>query len=200
MVRPHGDTLRNKAVESSSFNNVRGTGKRDAAKTAPELIGTAPKSVATSRVIPPSSYTISVYPVAHVEVLRVSCSSFQSSVCPSTVVHLQPTTVDTHHVSSCPRAKKISAPYFGSNALWLSSNPRGSVLELVEPLSEHLDESGAVRISCCDKKYLADQMLETRVTNTEKPTAKSAMDEKAARDLMEKLANWKKKQQECKPH
>ena len=96
----------------------------------------------------------------------------------------QPITVDTHHFSNCARAKKMSAPFFGCNALWLNSNPRASVLEIVIPFRDHLDESGAVRSSCSD-----NNAAQIRPWKRSSPTQRrSAMYEEPARDFMERLA------------
>ena len=77
----------------------------------------------------------------------------------------------------------MSVPDLGSHALWLSSNPRVSVLELVESLSDHLDEPGAVSNNCSDTCAVQIRRWETLVTNTEKQTTQTATDEEAARDL-----------------
>ena len=53
-----------------------------------------------------------------------------------------------------------------------------SKLEHVEPLTDYLGEFGA------DNNAVQIRSLATLVTNTEKQTAQSAMDEEAVRDLV----------------
>ena len=125
-------------------------------------IGTAPKSAATSRLplfsnhvrdvalYHPNSYKISGPTAVHVEMFRVSCCSFQSSVSPSTVVHLQPTTFWHTSLLQPSRRQENDCTSFRKPCPVAGSNPRGSLLELVESLREHLGESGAISSNCSD--------------------------------------------------
>ena len=121
---------------------------------------------------------------------------------PSTVVHLQPTTVDTHQFSSCPRAKKMSVTYFRSNALRLASNPRALMLECWNLLyhSETIfEESGATSSNC--RGNIAVQIRRwKRSSQTLRSRQLSQPLTKMRREISSRDSHsWKKKQYECEP-
>ena len=140
------------------------------------------------------------YTLGHVEFFRVSCCSFQSSANPSTVVHLQPATF-WHTSFLKPSAhQEVSVPHPGGKAWWLSSNPRGSVLELVESLRDHRDESGAISSSCSDNSAVQIRRWKS-VWQTLRSRHVSQQRTKRQREIIWRdWHNWKKKQHRRKPH
>ena len=88
----------------------------------------------------------------------------------------------------------MSAPFFGCNALWLNSNPRASVLELVIPFRDHLDESGAVRSSCSDNNAAQIRPWK-RSSQTQRSRQLSQPCTKNRREISWRdWHNWKKKE------
>ena len=93
----------------------------------------------------------------------------------------------------------MSVPQLGSNALWLSSNPCVSVLELVESSKDHLGESGAVSNSCSDTCAVPIRRWK-RLSQTLRSRQLRQQRTKKQREISwRQWHSWKKKQQECKP-
>ena len=163
MLCRQGNTHRNNICRVILFHPCSWHLQKRRSKTAQNPLGTEPQLMATSRLqifsvhvsdlalYHPNSCKISV--LTHLGML----SFFEYRAVPFSLQQILPQLYtcnrplfDTHLFSSRLRTEKMSVPHPGGKAWWLSSNPRGSVLELVESLRDNRDESGAISSSCSD--------------------------------------------------